>query len=149
MVRKVLVVDDEPDMEVLIRQKFRKQISSGNFNFHFAQNGEQGLQILLKEQDLEMVMTDINMPVMNGLTFLEKIREANLPCKSIVISAYTDIENIRSAMNRGAFDFITKPIDFSDLETTMMKTLRAVDEYRMANQAISERDKAVIEKEQA
>jgi len=149
MVRKVLVVDDEPDMEVLIRQKFRKQISSGNFNFLFAQNGEQGLGILLKEPDMEMVMTDINMPVMNGLTFLEKIRDAKLPCKSIVISAYTDIENIRSAMNRGAFDFITKPIDFNDLETTMMKTLRAVDEYRMANQAISERDKAIIEKEQA
>src|SRR4030095_10391837 len=106
--RTILAVDDEPDMEMLIRQKFRRQISSEEYRFFFAGNGEQALEILLNEPEVELVMTDINMPVMNGLQLLDKIREARLQCKCIVISAYTDMQNIRTAMNRGAFDFITK-----------------------------------------
>jgi signal transduction histidine kinase len=149
MVRTLLVVDDEPDMELLIRQKFRKQIAAGVFHFHFANNGSQALQILEKESDIELVLTDINMPVMSGLILLEKIGEAGYRCKNVVISAYTDIQNIRTAMNRGAFDFVTKPIDFNDLDATIAKTLKAIDEEKLARQAIAERDLAVIAKDQA
>ena len=149
MSRTILVVDDESDMELLIRQKFRRQISSGELIIHFAGNGEQALEILNKEPDIELVMTDINMPIMNGLTLLEKIVEAGLTCKCLVVSAYTDIQNIRAAMNRGAFDFVTKPIDFQDLETTITKTLRAIDETYQAVRVIKERDQALQEKEKA
>ncbi len=147
--RSVLVVDDEPDMELLIRQKFRKLISSKEFLFYFANNGEQALQQLHNNPEIELVMTDINMPVMNGLQFLEKIPETPFKGKALVISAYTDIGNIRSAMNRGAFDFVTKPIDFQDLETTIQKTIKAIDESRQAALAFVERDEALHEKEQA
>lgn len=148
-VRTVLVVDDEPDMELLIRQKFRKLISSKEFLFYFANNGEQALEQLQNHPEIELVMTDINMPVMNGLQFLEKIPETPFKGKTLVISAYTDIGNIRSAMNRGAFDFVTKPIDFQDLETTIQKTIKAIDESRNAALAFVERDEALREKEQA
>jgi signal transduction histidine kinase len=148
-VRTVLVVDDEPDMELLIRQKFRKLISSKEFLFYFANNGEQALEQLQNHPEIELVMTDINMPVMNGLQFLEKIPETPFKGKALVISAYTDIGNIRSAMNRGAFDFVTKPIDFQDLETTIQKTIKAIDESRNAALAFVERDEALREKEQA
>ncbi len=147
--RTILAVDDEHDMEMLIRQKFRRQITSGEFRFFFAGNGEQALEILNRETEIDIVMTDINMPVMNGLQLLEKISEVKIPCKCIVISAYTDIQNIRTAMNRGAFDFITKPIDFQDLDTTIHKTLSAIDEMREAHAAMLERDQAVKEKEHA
>jgi signal transduction histidine kinase len=147
--RTLLVVDDEPDMEMLIRQKFRKQIASGDIRFLFAQNGQQALNILENEQDVELVLTDINMPVMTGLVLLEKIAEKRFPCKCIVISAYTDIQNIRIAMNRGAFDFITKPIDFNDLETTIQKTFKAYDELQAGKLAMQERDLAVKDMEHA
>jgi signal transduction histidine kinase len=149
MARTILVVDDEPDMELLIRQKFRKQISSGAFVFHFAGNGEQALEVLQKESEVELVMTDINMPVMSGLTLLEKVGDMGLHCKTLVVSAYNDIQNIRNAMNRGAFDFVTKPIDFQDLETTISKTLKAIDEVKDALKVLSERDIAVIDREKA
>src|SRR5688572_11123015 len=147
--RTILVVDDEPDMEMLIRQKFRKLISSGAYHFFFAGNGRQALEILNKEPGIELVMTDINMPVMNGLQLLEKIRETGLNNKCIVISAYTDIQNIRTAMNMGAFDFITKPIDFNDLEATLNKSFQAIDEMHEAMKAVRERDLAIKEKDQA
>lgn len=140
--RNILVVDDEPDMQLLVRQKFRKQISSGVFNFHFAGNGQEALSKITENPEIEIVMTDINMPVMTGLEFLEKVNSAQHDFKCIVASAYNDIDNIRTAMNRGAFDFITKPIDFNDLEATIDKTLRAVDEKKMARQALIERDQA-------
>ncbi len=147
--RTLLVVDDEPDMEMLIRQKFRKQITAGTYQFYFAANGVYALDQLKLRPEIELVITDINMPVMNGLQLLEKLSEANLPLKCIVISAYTDIENIRTAMNRGAFDFITKPIDFHDLETTINKTFHAIDESREAHVAFKERDEALKDKEHA
>jgi signal transduction histidine kinase len=146
MPRTILVVDDEPDMELLIRQKFRKQIASGELVFHFAGNGEAALDFITRDPAIEIIITDINMPVMSGLTLLEKVAERSLPCKSIVISAYTDMQNIRTAMNRGAFDFVTKPIDFQDLDATISKTLKAVDEAVMARQAVTERDQALKDK---
>jgi len=149
MPRTMLVVDDESDMELLIRQKFRRQISSGELKIHFAGNGEQALEVLKNEPAVKLVMTDINMPVMNGLALLEKIGELGFAVKCLVVSAYTDIQNIRAAMNRGAFDFVTKPIDFQDLETTITKTFKAIDETSEALVAVTERDLAVKEKEKA
>ena len=128
MATKILVVDDEPDLEMLIRQKFRKQIKEETFLFEFAQNGVQALRKLEEHQDVALVLSDINMPEMDGLTLLERISELNNPIlKAVIISAYGDMENIRTAMNRGAFDFLTKPIDFTDLDLTVQKTLHQCD----------------------
>ncbi len=131
---KLLVVDDEPDLELLIRQKFRKKIQQQEMKFVFAQNGIEALKIIEQEPDVEIVMTDINMPEMDGLTFLGKLSESNNRplLKAIVVSAYGDMENIRTAMNRGAFDFITKPIDFTDLEITLAKTTNHIDTLKQA-----------------
>ena len=124
MAHKILVVDDEPDLEILIKQKFRKQIRENEFNFVFAQNGLQALEKLMQHRDITVVLSDINMPEMDGLTLLQKLHEMNNPAlKSVIISAYGDMENIRTAMNRGAFDFLTKPINFNDLELTVQKTM--------------------------
>ncbi|MFM7054006.1 MAG: response regulator [Bacteroidota bacterium] len=147
--RYILVVDDEPDMELLIRQRFRKAIATGEKVFQFAGNGTEALEKLLMHPEIELMLTDINMPVMNGLELLQACSDRQLPIKSIVVSAYTDIQNIRTAMNRGAFDFITKPIDFIDLETTVTKTFHAIDESKMAQDALVQRDQAVTEKEKA
>ncbi|GAB4343728.1 MAG: SpoIIE family protein phosphatase [Calditrichia bacterium] len=120
----ILIVDDEPDLALLIQQKFRHQIKNGIFRFLSAADGVEALEILDSEEAVDIVLTDINMPRMDGLTLLSKIRQRKNPLlKSIVISAYGDLKNIRQAMNNGAFDFITKPINLSDLETTISKTL--------------------------
>ena len=125
---KILVVDDEPDLELLIRQRFRKQIRDDELRFEFAQNGVQALQRLDEHRDITMILSDINMPEMDGLTLLEKVAQRNNPAlKSVIVSAYGDMENIRTAMNRGAFDFLTKPIDFGDLELTMRKTMQQLE----------------------
>lgn len=118
---KILVVDDEPALEALIRQKFRRQIKNKEMEFTFASNGFEALDILEKNKDIGIILTDINMPEMDGLTFLSKLKEKNRLFRSIVISAYGDMENIRTAMNLGASDFITKPIDLKDLATTLDK----------------------------
>jgi phosphoserine phosphatase RsbU/P len=136
---KILVVDDEPDLEVLIRQRFRKQIRDDELHFEFAQNGVQALQKLDEHQDISVILSDINMPEMDGLTLLEKVGERNNPgIKSVIISAYGDMENIRTAMNRGAFDFLTKPIDFADLERTVQKTMQQLEIIRHALKARDE-----------
>src|SRR5512135_1635885 len=133
---KILVVDDEPDLEVMIRQRFRKQIRDDELRFEFAQNGVQALQRLDEHPDISVILSDINMPEMDGLTLLEKVGEKNNPgIKAVIISAYGDMENIRTAMNRGAFDFLTKPIDFTDLDLTVQKTLRQCEVLRGALRA--------------
>jgi len=135
----ILVVDDEPDLELLIKQRFRKRIRAGELRFEFAGNGVEALQALEKEKDIDIVMTDINMPKMDGLTLLGNLFDgnANPTLKAIIVSAYGDMENIRTAMNRGAFDFITKPIDFEDLEITINKT---IDDLKAVKQALKARD---------
>jgi class 3 adenylate cyclase/FixJ family two-component response regulator len=145
---KVLVVDDEPDVELLIKMKFRAKISAGDFIFKFAINGVQALEILHQENDINLVFTDINMPVMDGLTLLSNIKKNESLPKVVVISAYGDLKNIRTAMNLGAFDFVTKPIDFTDLEITMNK---AVDEITRLQETIDLKNRHEIlriEKEQ-
>ena len=114
MLSKILIVDDEPDLEELIRQKFRRKISSGEYQFDFARNGVHALdKINNSDSPYSLVFTDINMPEMDGLALLGKINELDPAFKTIVVSAYGDMDNIRTAMNRGAFDFLTKPIDFT------------------------------------
>ncbi len=133
MSHKILVVDDEADLEVLIRQKFRKQIRDNEYDFTFAQNGVEALSRIADHPDIGLVLSDINMPEMDGLTLLHRINELKNPAlKAIIVSAYGDMDNIRIAMNRGAFDFLTKPIDFNDLETTIAKTLEQLAVLRQA-----------------
>ncbi len=135
---KILVVDDEADLETLIKQKFRKQIRGGEYEFFFAENGKVALERLVEEPGIDMVMSDINMPEMDGLTLLTKLNELSPLIKSVIVSAYGDMENIRTAMNRGAFDFITKPINFEDLTLTMIKTLEHAKHLKETLQAIKE-----------
>lgn len=137
MPNRVLVVDDEADLELLITQRFRSKIRSGELSFDFASNGAIALEKLRTDNTFELILTDINMPVMDGLTLLTKIKEEKLFPKAVVISAYGDLDNIRVAMNRGAFDFITKPIDMVDLETTINK---AFTELEMIKQGIKARE---------
>lgn len=128
-----MVVDDEPDLESLIRQRFRKQIRSGEYDFYFASNGLEALARLLEHPDIGIVLSDINMPEMDGLTLLAKLHELKNPAlKTVIVSAYGDMDNIRTAMNRGAFDFVTKPVDFNDLELTIRKTTEQLDVLRQA-----------------
>lgn len=135
---RILIVDDENDFEQLIRQKFRRQIREQELEFTFAQNGRDALEKIDENPDIEIVFTDINMPIMDGLTLLTKINEKNPLLKAVIVSAYSDMENIRCAMNRGAFDFICKPIQFEDLEATLFKTLKYVEHIRETIRAIKE-----------
>ncbi len=129
---KILVVDDEPDLEPLMLQRMRRNIRAGLYTFVFAHNGVEALELLNRDADIDMVLSDINMPQMDGLTLLEQIPKVDPNVRSVIISAYGDMKNIRTAMNRGAFDFVTKPIDFEDLQVTIDRTLRHLDEWRAA-----------------
>jgi signal transduction histidine kinase len=120
---RILVVDDEADVELLINQQFRRQVRAGELSFSFARNGEQALAMLQKNAGFDLMLLDINMPVMDGLTLLGRLRERRAQVRSIIVSAYGDMPNIRAAMNRGAFDFVTKPIDMVDLNATVRKAL--------------------------
>jgi len=135
---KILVADDEMDMELLIKQKFRKDIREGQYEFIFALNGNDALDKLQQHTDVDVVLCDINMPEMDGLTLLTKLNELKPLIKSVVVSAYGDMENIRVAMNRGAFDFICKPVNFEDLQLTMEKTIDSVRQSKETLKAIQE-----------
>jgi adenylate cyclase len=134
MTARILVVDDEPDLEALVLQKFRNQIRDGAVSFSFARDGVEALATLRINGGVDLVVTDINMPRMDGLTLLQKLQESEERVSTIVVSAYGDMANIRTAMNRGAFDFVTKPIDFLDLETTIAKTIKHIEFLRDARQ---------------
>lgn len=125
----ILVVDDEPDLESLIRQRFRKRIRAEEWTFHFAQNGFEALDVLQEQPQIQLILTDINMPGMDGLTLLDRLQGMDRLLKTIVVSAYGDMSNIRVAMNRGAYDFVTKPVDFDDLERTIDKGVRELQVY--------------------
>jgi class 3 adenylate cyclase len=138
----ILFVDDEPDLEALVLQKFRHQIRAGEVNFVFAHDGLDALQKIEANPDFDMVVSDINMPRMDGLSLLARLQEADDKKSTIIVSAYGDMSNIRTAMNRGAFDFLTKPIDFADLEVTIDKTLRHVETLRDARRRQAEAERA-------
>src|SRR6201996_5750307 len=135
---KILVVDDEPDLELLVKQKFRRKIRENIYEFVFAQNGEEALLKVSEHPDLDIILSDINMPIMDGLTLLSRLPEANPMVKAVVVSAYGDMQNIRTAMNRGAFDFVCKPVDFDDLDLTMEKTINHVRQLQETIKAIKE-----------
>jgi adenylate cyclase len=130
MSSKILAVDDEPDFELLLSQRFRRQVREGEFIFRFAHHGEEALAALAAEPDIDLILLDINMPVMDGLTLLARLREQQSAVRAIIVSAYGDMTNLRTAMNRGAFDFVTKPVDLADLEITIRKTLDAIGKLR-------------------
>jgi len=135
---KILVADDETDLEILIKQKFRRQIRERQYEFVFAINGVDALAKIAEHPDIDIVLSDINMPEMDGLTLLGKIAETTPLIKAVIVSAYGDMDNIRQAMNHGAFDFLTKPLNFEDLELTMIKTLRHVTQTKETLRAIRE-----------
>lgn len=135
MAVKILSVDDELDLEVLLTQYFRRQIRKGEYEFAFAHNGLEALQKLLETPDFDIILSDINMPEMDGLILLAKVNELKNPAmKCIMVSAYGDMDNIRSAMNKGAFDFATKPIDLDDLSRTIEKAIEQVRYIRESQQ---------------
>jgi class 3 adenylate cyclase len=142
MTATILVVDDEPDLEALVLQKFRKQIRDGVVSFIFAHDGLEALQSIELHPTVDMVLSDINMPRMDGLSLLQKLQEAEDKKSTVIVSAYGDMSNIRTAMNRGAFDFLTKPIDFGDLELTIDKTIRHVEMMREARRRQAEAERA-------
>ena len=142
---RILMVDDEVDLELLVRQRFRRRIRKGEFEFLFAHNGVEALETLENNPDIRLVLSDINMPEMDGLTLLSQLESANPEICAVIISAYGDMANIRTAMNRGAFDFVTKPIDFNDLQITIEKTLAHIE---MIQQALASRDRLVSLKQE-
>ena len=142
MTATILVVDDEPDLEALVLQKFRRQIRDGTLKFVFAHDGIEALASIEAHPHVDMVVSDINMPRMDGLSLLAKLQETEEKKSTVIVSAYGDMSNIRTAMNRGAFDFLTKPIDFGDLEMTIDKTVRHVEMMREARRRQAEAERA-------
>ena len=138
MKTKILVVDDEADLELLIKQKFRRKIREGIYEFVFAANGQEALTRILENPDTDVILSDINMPVMDGLTLLTHTHAEHPGMKTVIVSAYGDLGNLRIAMNRGAFDFVVKPVDFVDLELTIEKTAEQVRQLRDTIRAIQE-----------
>ncbi len=134
----ILVADDETDLEMLIKQKFRQKIREQKYEFIFAINGKDALEKISLNPNIDIVLSDINMPEMDGLTLLSRLSETSPLIKSVIVSAYGDMDNIRTAMNRGAFDFITKPINFEDLTLTMEKTISHVLHIKETIKAIKE-----------
>ena len=135
---KILIVDDEPEMRLLVLRRMRQEIRRGRYEFFFAEDGIEAIDILSEIRDIDVIIIDINMPRMDGLTLLERIPQVNPNTRSMIVSAYGDMHNIRTAMNRGAFDFVTKPVDFADLRVTIERTLRNLEEWR---EAVSSRDR--------
>ncbi|MBY0611442.1 MAG: response regulator [Beijerinckiaceae bacterium] len=142
MTSKILVVDDEPDLEHLVIQKFRRAVRDGEIQFVFARDGVEALDMLAAQQDIDLVVSDINMPRMDGLSLLARIQEKEAQLATVIVSAYGDMANIRTAMNRGAFDFLTKPIDLQDFETTIRKTLGHVASFREAQRGRAAAERA-------
>ncbi|MBT4486989.1 MAG: response regulator, partial [Rhodospirillaceae bacterium] len=136
MTPTILVVDDEPDLQTLVTQKFRRQIRKGEFKFLFAMDGVEALDLVNEHPEIDVVLSDINMPRMDGLTLLNHLNEIDHNLRAVIVSAYGDMGNIRTAMNAGAFDFVTKPIDLNDLEVTINKTL---DDLAVLREALEQR----------
>ena len=141
MPAKILFVDDEPDQAKLVQRMFRSKIRAGEISFLFASDGEEALDVLHQEPGIDLVVSDINMPRMDGLTLLERLSQEKEPVMAVIVSAYGDMDNIRSAMNKGAFDFVTKPVDFEDLEATIRKTLAALEELRDTQRQLVEAER--------
>ncbi|OJX12238.1 MAG: hypothetical protein BGO77_03555 [Caedibacter sp. 37-49] len=120
---KILMVDDEPDLDILIQQGFRKEIRDGLYNFIFARHGAEALELMEKNLDIKLVLTDLNMPEMNGLELLARLKRYYSDLKVIILSAYGDSESRSVALSAGAADFLTKPIVFSELQSKLKSLL--------------------------
>ncbi|HKK45136.1 MAG TPA: response regulator [Balneolaceae bacterium] len=122
---KFLVVDDEHDIEMLFRQKFRKEVRKGLLDLEFAFSGTEALEILQSKQppDVVYIFSDINMPGMTGFELLEKVKSQFPQIKVSMISAYGDSENYDRAISSGAKEFFTKPIDFDSLKEELYQML--------------------------
>jgi CheY-like chemotaxis protein len=120
---KFLIVDDEKDVELLFRQKFRKELKSGKITFEFAFSGNEALEYLRSRQPPEVmyIFSDINMPGMTGLELLDRVRNEFPQIQVSMISAYGDTENYDRAINSGAKGFFVKPIDFESLKGELEK----------------------------
>jgi signal transduction histidine kinase len=141
MCGKILIVDDEPDIQGMINLKMRKQIRDGKFNFCFASNGEEAIEKLKTEDDIDILVSDINMPVMDGITLINQIKDEFPDIKSIMVTAYGDMDNIRSAIKNGVQDYLVKPINFDDFEFALERTLRIAKkekEVKIARQKANE-----------
>ncbi len=123
---KMLIVDDEHDVEILFKQRFRKEIKSGDVELNFAFSGDDALTYLhsLNPFDLVVVLSDINMPGMTGLELLKIIKSEYKELRVMMITAYGDESNYRNAISIGADDFMTKPVDFSELKEKILKFSR-------------------------
>lgn len=146
-VARILVVDDETELERLIKRRLRKKIRAGELSLIFAHDGYEALEKLEQEYPIDLVLTDINMPRMDGLTLLNKLREIDVNLKTIVVSAYGDMTNIRTAMNHGAFDFLTKPIDFEDLNITIARTLEIIQQNQADHNMLEKMQSQLIQSE--
>lgn len=130
MTPRILIVDDEPDFQRLIERRFRREIHGHKLEFSFAQNGKEALRVLETDPGIEIVLSDLNMPEMDGLTLLGHLKDVARPLKTVVVSAYGDMKKIRQAMNCGAFDFLTKPIDFDDVAVTIDRTVQELQQIK-------------------
>ena len=142
MSSRILVVDDEPDFESLILRNFRKKIRKKELEFLFAGNGAEALEVLKKDSNIDMIISDINMPILDGLSLLDRLMHNYPEIKAVIVSAYDDMDKIRTAMNRGAFDFLTKPIDFDDLEITINKTIKNTQQLKENKRLRQEKQEA-------
>ncbi len=122
-VRKILVVDDKPDVEVMFRQRMRRDIRSGRYEFVLARSGVHALEVLAEHLDVCLVITDLNMPEMDGLTLLDCLTEAWPYVPSLVVSAYGDSGRMSAARERGSSGFVVKPVDFDLLRSAMAESL--------------------------
>lgn len=147
MISHILVVDDEPDIEALLTQKFRREIRQEKYRFTFAYDGAEAYQRFTEIDDIDVVLTDISMPVMDGLVLLSRLNALPQQPKTVVISAYNDIDKIRLAMNNGAFDFLTKPIDFQDLVITLEKALKVVAESKANEERLNQAQVNLVQSE--
>jgi two-component system NtrC family sensor kinase len=149
MIPKILFVDDEEPLARLIQTKYRRQVRRKEMELFFALNGLEALNVLEKNKDhpINIVITDINMPEMNGLVLLDQIQSLDLPLQTIVLTAYGDMKNIRTAMNRGAFDFLNKPIEFEDLEITIQRALDQLKEIKENEQKLQQTQTQLIQSE--
>jgi CheY-like chemotaxis protein len=119
----ILVVDDEPDVAELFRQRFRREAREGTYVMHFAGSGDEALDLLAEkiEPALIVVLSDINMPGMDGLGLLQEVKRRHAELPVIMVTAYGDDERRRRASEYGAAEFVTKPVDFDLLKQQLQQ----------------------------
>ena len=123
LARRVLVVDDEPDVQVMFKQRMRREVRAGMYELFFAQSGLEALEVLRENPGIQLILTDLNMPGMDGMELLGALGESWPEVQAIVVSAYGDPQRINEARERGAQDFVVKPVDFSDLKEMLLSSL--------------------------